>query len=295
MTTIRFPSSHLCRAADYKPPFHCSRAAAINSPDTGSDASWTGYCNRTLNCLWPSFILCVSLPLTLKKSYFSPSPPLWSCALYDCIESFFLSSPPAFTLTLFSSRLLQTFPRAVWKAIHDAQEHAEALRKPRQLLRLWPPLRQHGGLLWRSGQLPCPLYGEFAVVAHGKASFFTVYTSSQAQAAAAAHTYVILHVHSFANTHLVSSSSRCVCYLARQKVRHGWDNMLENYSVTITAVTDASSPRTRRFSGSECSEPVSSLTESFSFVRVHSFSSPVCSALTCMNSPSALWIPPYVI
>lgn len=58
ITTISFPSSHLCRAADYKPPFHCSRAAAINSPATGSDASWTGYCNRTLNCLWPSFILC---------------------------------------------------------------------------------------------------------------------------------------------------------------------------------------------------------------------------------------------
>lgn len=41
-----------------------------------------------------------------------------------------------------------------------------------------------------------------------------VYTSSHAQAAAATHTYIILHVHSFASTHLVSSSSRCV--LARE-------------------------------------------------------------------------------
>lgn len=212
MTTISFPSSHLCHAADHKPPFHCSRAAAINSPATGSDASWAGYCNRTLNCLWPSFILSFLSSSDLEEELFFPrSSFVKLCSLWLYWEFFFLSTPPAFTLTLFSPRLLQTFPGAVWKAIHDAQEHAEALRRPRQLLRLWPPLRQHGGLLWRFGQLPCPLYGKYTVVTHRKASFFNVYTSSHAQAAATTHTYSILHVHSFANTHLVSSSSRRVC------------------------------------------------------------------------------------
>lgn len=68
-----------------------------------------------------------------------------------------------FPLTLFFSRLLQACPGAVWKAVHDAQEHAKALREHRQLFCLWPPLSQCGGFLWRTGQLPHPLHGEYRV------------------------------------------------------------------------------------------------------------------------------------
>lgn len=95
------------------------------------------------------------------------------------LKVFILSTPPAYTLTLFSSRLLQTFPGAVWKALHDAQEHAEALRRPRQLLRLWPPLGQHGGFLWRSGQLPRPLHGESHMKNPRFSTFPRVHTHKQ--------------------------------------------------------------------------------------------------------------------
>lgn len=76
------------------------------------------------------------------------------------------------SLTVLFSRLLQAFARAVREALHHAQEHAEAVRDPRELLRLWPPHRKHWGLLWRPGYLPQPLHGEYSPVYSHKSAFF---------------------------------------------------------------------------------------------------------------------------
>lgn len=55
------------------------------------------------------------------------------------------------SLTALFSRLFQAFPRAVREALHHAQEYAEALREPGELLRLRPARCQHRGLLRRPG------------------------------------------------------------------------------------------------------------------------------------------------
>lgn len=50
---------------------------------------------------------------------------------------------------------------------------------------------------------------------------------TRAAAAAATHTYIILHVHLFANTHLVSSSSRCVLASEAEGPGRGWKHAWE--------------------------------------------------------------------
>lgn len=71
-----------------------------------------------------------------------------------------------YSLTLFFSRLLQTFPGAIWKAVHHAQEHAEAVWEHRQLFRLWPSFLERGGFLRGAGQLPHALHGEYTALLH---------------------------------------------------------------------------------------------------------------------------------
>lgn len=85
-----------------------------------------------------------------------------SVVMFSVFETFCFP----FSLTPSFSRLFQTFSGAVWKAVHHAQEHAEALREHRQLLRIRPPLSQCGGFLRRAGQLPLPLHGEFETMVH---------------------------------------------------------------------------------------------------------------------------------
>lgn len=109
---------------------------------------------------YPSLSLFSSSDLDRVVLFSFPSMKCSSCSCLKCAPR------PALTLTLSSSRLLQAFPGAVRKAGHDAQEHAEALREHRQLLRLRPALRQHGGLFRGSGQLPRPLHGECTPATH---------------------------------------------------------------------------------------------------------------------------------
>lgn len=70
------------------------------------------------------------------------------------------------SLTALFSRICQAFPRAVREALHHAQEYAEALREPGELLRLRPTRCQHRGLLRRPGELPQPLHGEYSCTAN---------------------------------------------------------------------------------------------------------------------------------
>lgn len=84
-----------------------------------------------------------------------------SCFVCRCL-SITVQHPACPSLTVSFSRLLQAFARAVREALHHAQEYAEALREPGELLRLRPPHRQHRGLLRRPGELPKPLHGEYS-------------------------------------------------------------------------------------------------------------------------------------
>lgn len=80
----------------------------------------------------------------------------FSNMLCVCLRHVFL----LFSLTPFFSRLQQEFQGAVWKIVHHAQEHAEAVWKYRQLFCLWPPLGQRGRILRRTGQLSHALHGK---------------------------------------------------------------------------------------------------------------------------------------
>lgn len=170
-----------------------------------SKVSWRGYCNGTLYCLWPFFIQCFVLPTLTEVGFLNAMKLLkWSFLTVPCfffshrwtylrgvimvlitVASKYVLSIHVwdmffkiFPLTPSFSRLLQACPGAVRKTVHDAQEHAKALREHRQLFLLWPPSSQRGGFFRRTGQLPHPLHGEYRVYAavcmYMKSLVFTV-------------------------------------------------------------------------------------------------------------------------